>query len=164
MRARNFLVGFGGAHCAGFCIKQRSVTNRDMPGHAGLPRENDAITQDRTPTDPTLGNQQAMLPHRDIVRHLHEVIDFSARPDSGGSKACPIYRTVGSNIHICFSDNVPNLRQTLVLTLHRCVPVTIRTNHTARKETVAFTDDASICYDYLRKQMTFLADLRLATD
>ena len=105
-----------------------------------------------------------MLPHRDIVRHLYQIIDFSAGPDSSGSKTCPINRTVSSDIYIRFSDDIPNLRYTLVLPLHRSITVAIRTDHTAREEAVAFTDDASIRYGDLRKQMTFLPDSRFATD
>src|ERR1700733_12729981 len=56
-----------------------------------------------------LRHHQTMFSHADVVRDLHEVVDFGSFADGCRSQRASVYGDVGPDFHVVLQDDVPDL-------------------------------------------------------
>ena len=112
----------------------RRLPQSKMSGHTGLTAQDHVIRQGSAARNSHLGTQNAMTTNDDVMRDLHEIIDFGSFADTGSAKAGPIHRGIRANLHIVFELNVSHLRHLSVPTVHQLISEPVGTDDHARMQ------------------------------
>ena len=92
------------------------------------------------PAIPTCATMIECLPMTHVVSDLHQVVDLDPFLDPGASKACPIDRRVGADLHIVIDLDDADLRHFLVSARGHFKTEAVRADHGATVNNDAFAD------------------------
>ena len=88
-------------------VRDGSVANLNMINDAGLSGQNNVVPDARAAGDSHLGGNQRILADHDVVRELHEIVDFGAAANHGFSESCAVDRSIGADFHIVPTSTLP---------------------------------------------------------
>ena len=118
--SRVSLVHAGLAYTIGdprLCTEDTVVCNLNVSGNTYLPREDAMLADFRTSGDAYLRAEERGFSYFNIVRYLHEIVDFHVAADDSGAHHSPVDGGVGAYLDIVFDDDVSYLRNLLIDTL-----------------------------------------------
>src|SRR6266576_5786931 len=100
----------------------------------------------------------------DVVRNVHQIIDFYSLLNPGAPKPSPINRYIGPDLDVIVDLNNPNLRLLCVTALFRFEPKTVRTDDCTGVNNYACPDLASLADGDAWVNQAVRANYRLMTD
>ena len=86
------------------------VADRDVPGHATLPRHHHVVADRRAAGDADLRREQHAAADRHAVRDVHQVVDLRAGADARLADRRAIDRRVRADLDVVFDHDVAVLR------------------------------------------------------
>src|SRR5688572_29838400 len=122
-----------------------------MTGDAGLRGDDAIIPELCAASESDLTHDEAMPPHGDVVRYMHEVIDFRSLTDDRVTERATIDRTVGPNLNIVVNYNPPHLEHLAMAVFVKCISITIRANDGAPVNAYAVTNLRLRIDDHIRE-------------
>jgi len=128
------------AHHAGLRADHGLRAQLEMVGNAGLGGDDHVIPQLDAARKSHLPHDQAVPAHDDVVRDMHEVVNFRARADDGRTKRRAVNGGVRPNLHIVVDDHVADLQHLPLAALVEHVAITIRPDDRARVDGDAVAD------------------------
>ena len=130
-RAEPLLAVGNVIHHAGLRADRDLVANLQVPGQPGLRRDDGVAAEPGAAGYAALPDEQAVLADDDVVRDLHEVVDFRAAPDDGRAERAAINARVRANLDIVVNDDVADLKHLAMLARVEHVAVTVRADDRA---------------------------------
>src|SRR5678810_211592 len=99
-----------------FAVQYSSLTTQyrmgiqtSMLANPNLTRNNRMRSNNRTPRNSRLGSDHSVFADFDVVRNLHQVIDFRTAANHRGLQGSPIDACVGANFDIVFDNDRADL-------------------------------------------------------
>ena len=81
-----------------------------MIRNACLPADHHMVAGFATPGDPDLRDENVIFANLDVMRDLHQIIDFGAAPDDGFTERGAVHRDVCTEFHVVLDDDSADLR------------------------------------------------------
>ncbi len=103
--------------------QHHSFFNVRMLANPDLPAENDIILDRNAPGKPGLRRNYYVFAYPAIVPNVHQIVDLRSPPDPRLVQRAAIDRRVGTDLHIIFNHQPPNLRKLLIVSVLRVAHV-----------------------------------------
>lgn len=118
-------------HCA--------VADMQVPGDSNLAAKNGIIPDFCAAGNADLRNEQRSFADFDIVRNLHEVVDFSPFADYRLVEARPVNASICPDFNIVADNNLADLRNFDVHAVYKFISIPVGANHGAGLQAGIFT-------------------------
>src|ERR1700722_19507745 len=122
------------------------------------------ISQARAAGKTHLAHDETMPANDDVVRDMHQVVDFSALSDDGGPEGSAINGRVRAYLHIVVDDHVANLQHLAVTAFVEHITIAVRADDGASVDGDAMADLALRINHDIREQTYVVTDLAIAAD
>ena len=109
-----------------------------------MPSEDDVISDASASRDPGLSDDQGMTTDLDVVSDLHKIVYLCAFTDEGASESGAIDGGVGSDFHIVFNHDNPELSDFCVFTIDLFKTESITSDDAARVDNDTVFDLAAV--------------------
>ena len=98
------------------------------------------------------------------MSNLHEVVELGAMSDHRMTHCRTVDSGVGSNLIVALENDIANLRDLLIFTVHRCETEAIGTYHAARVQDTVVANHAIVIHLYTSIDDAVLAHLDVLTE